>query len=150
MIMNKLMEPYWQGAHDWSSLKLTPDIEKILAAHIADLSDDEDSHVHLLDLGIEKDLLRYGLRITARLFELYSISEPTSPLEAFISLDDGSELDDWEAAEDEPWFDCAIHFHIKLDDAAQFMDPATIERCIQPVIIVDSNDTLFSKNLFRD
>ncbi len=149
MLMNKLMEPHWQDAQGWRTLPLTPEVDKILEEHIADLTDEEDSHVHLLDLGIETDHLRYGLRVAARLFEIYSESERPAPLEAFVSLDDGSELEEREN-EDEPWFDCAIHFHIKQDDSIQFMNPATIERCIQPVLIADSYDPLFSRNLVND
>lgn len=147
MHMNKLMEPHWQAVGDWKSLKLPAQAEEILNVQIADVNEEEDCHVCLLDLGIETDFLRYALRVVARLFEKYSESKRFAPLVAFISLDDGSELDDFEATEENPWFDCAIHFHIEDADGAVFMNPATIERCTQPVLIVNSDDPMFSKNL---
>ena len=148
--MNKLMEPHWQAASGWQSLKLPPDAEEILDLQIGDANEEEDCHILLLDIGIERDFLRYALRVVARLFEKYAQTKNPAPLVAFISLDDGSELDDFEPTEDNPWFDCAIHFHIEHPDGQVFMNPATIERCVQPVLIIDSNDPLFSKDLARD
>ncbi len=150
MQMNKLMEPHWQAVSDWKSLKLPAEAEEIINLQIADANEEEDCHIHLLDIGIESDFLRYALRVVAALFEKYSQSKPVAPLVIFISLDDGSELDDFEPTEENPWFDCAIHFHIEHPDGPVFMNPATIERCVQPVLIVDSNDPLFSKELARD
>ncbi len=150
MKMNKLMEPHWQKVSGWNSLKLTTIAEEILDFQIGDVNDEEDCHVHLLDLGIESDFLRYALKVVESLFERYSRTKHSESLVAFISLDDGSELDDFEPTEENPWFDCSIHFHVEHPDGTVFMNPITIERCTQPVLIVDSNDPMFSKNLARD
>lgn len=150
MKMNKLMEPYWQGIGDWRSLKLPKQAEEILDIQIADVNEEEDCHVCLLDLGIENDFLNHALKVVARLFEKYAQTKRFAPLVALVSLDDGSELEDFEATRENPWFDCSIHFHVEHPDGTVFMNPTTLERCTQPVLVIDSNDPIFSKDLARD
>ncbi len=141
--MNKLMEPYWQEALDWRGLALPLELETQIAQKIAQLDSSEEEHFHLRDFGIFKDYLSFGLRAVESLFERFRKFERSAPLVAYISLDDGSLMDEETSEEDlEFWFDCAVHFHLKGDCKSNFMQN-NIDECMQPVLIIDSNDAIF-------
>jgi hypothetical protein len=144
MIMNKLMKPYWEEVQGWELLSLPAGLESYLEDQVPKLNQSaEEKHIHVRDYGVRDKYLGYGLLFVKGLFNRFSAVEHNNPLLAYVSLDDGSLLTNGNIIDGVPWFDCTVHFHIKWNSGLQWTDPATIEECAQPCLILDSNDADF-------